>query len=129
MEITEQEFIDFKEIFVDLSVEHFKACNSFIDSIENTNSPIELANVLRHFDDEIYEKLGGSVSDLEEEISDLEDEISNLHRTVDELREELDDVTFKSATIFDEMRYKVFLEHQSKYSPWEFEELLKNGKL
>jgi hypothetical protein len=129
MEITEQEFIDFKKIFVGLSVEHFKACNSFINSIKSTKSSLELANVLRNFDDEIYEKLGGSISLYEEKIMELEAENENLMCEFEDLHIKIEELSFKDGDLHDEMKYKIFLDYHSKYLPWEFEELLKNGNL
>jgi hypothetical protein len=128
MNITEQEFEDFKRILIDLSVEHFNACSAYKNAIEKTKSPIELVNVLRHFDDDIYERLGGDINFFEEKICELENENENLICEFEDLHIQIEELSFKDGDLHDEMRYKAFLEYHSKYSPWEFEEILKNGK-
>lgn len=128
MYVEQQEFEGFKRMFIDLSVEHFNACDSYHNAIEKTKSMIELVNVLRNFDDEICEKIGGNISFYEEKISELEEENEKLICEFEDLHIQIEELSFKDGDLYDEMKYKIFLEYHSKYSPWEFEELLKNGK-
>jgi hypothetical protein len=123
-EYTEQDFIEFKQQFILLAQDKFNACNNFVNQVEEADSPSRLKYVLIHFADEIYEKLGGEydTSELDEEINDLENQIRVLEDNA-----KISDNLFP--TVYDEMKFKIFVELHSKYTPWELEQLLKNGKL
>jgi len=125
----QEEYNTFKQQIIDVAISEFKACEHFTDCISKTTNLVELKKCLRNQREEIFERLGGDMNDLEQEISDLEDKVDDLEQEIDELRFELEEATFKYSTMHGEMRYKLFLEYHSKYNPWEFEELLKNGKI
>ncbi len=127
--MTQEEYNAFKLQFIEISISEFNACKDFISDINSTNNLVDLKQKLQFRREEIFSKLNGDINEWEEEISDLESELHHLSCVIDELKQELDEVTFKSSTIHDEMRYKTFLQYHSKYNPWEFEELLKNGKI
>jgi hypothetical protein len=121
---TEEHFIEFKEHFILLAEEEFYACNHFIEHVIRADSPSKLKYVLIHFADEIYDKLHG-----EHDTSELESEINNLECMVEELESKMYDHEKLFPTVYDEMKFKTFVELHSKYTPWELEQLLLNGKL
>lgn len=120
----EQDFIDFKEQLVFLAEEQFHACNHFTNKVLEADSPSRLREVFIHMADEIFDKLGGEhdTDDLERHIGSLQDEVCELEDKIRE-HEEL------FPTYYDEMKLQTFIELHSKYTPWEFEQLLLNGKL
>jgi hypothetical protein len=123
-QFTEQDFIEFKEQLVLLAQEQFNACNTFVNQVQEADSPSRLKEVFIYMADEIFSKLGGETDtdDLERHIESLQDEVCELEDKI----QEHDDLF---PTVYDEMKYQTFLELHSKYTPWEFEQLLLNGKL
>jgi regulator of replication initiation timing len=123
---TEQHFIDFKEQLVFLAQEHFNACNVFIGKIEEAKTTSDIACVFEYYADDIHDKLGGT--DYEDEIEELKDEIDDLKSEIDFLEERLE-TDLAIDTLHDEMKLNAFTQYKDKYTPWEFEQLLLNGKL
>jgi hypothetical protein len=121
---TEQHFIQFKEQFLLLAQEQFQACKGFMEEVHNANSLIDFKQVLYNYADDIFEKLGG-----EYDTDEYENTIYYLECDIDRLETQLDNLKFGDETIHDDMKFEVFREYASKYTPWELEELLKNGKL
>ena len=123
---TEQDFINFKEQLVFLAEKHFNACNMFIGKIEESKKPSDIANAFEYYADDIHEKLGGT--DYDEEIEELKDEINDLKSEIDFLEERLE-TDLEIDTLHDEMKLNAFIQYKDKYTPWELEQLLLNGKL
>ena len=123
MDMCEQEFNEFKRIFIEIAEEEFGACTHFINNVDKAQSPNALKHVLFNFADEIADKLGFEydTSEFDETIYYLELDNSNLETRLSELE-------LGNDSIHDEMKMKLFKEHASKYTPWELEELLINGK-
>ena len=59
-------------------------------------------------------------------LKEKEEKISELYDKIEELEEKLNPC---ESTLNNDLKLDVFLEYNDKYSPWEFEELLKNGHL
>lgn len=123
---TEEDFIKFKEQLVFLAEKHFNACNLFIGKIEESKKVLDVVNVFEHYADDIHEKLGGT--DYDEEIEDLKDKINDLNSEIGFLEERLE-TDLSIDTLHDEMKLNTFIQYKDKYTPWEFEQLLLNGKL
>ncbi len=120
----EQKFIEFKENFIEIVKTEFRVCNSFINDVKNAKTVKGLKQVLYNNAEDIFELLGG---DFDNEY--LEDEIDKLEKLVDELEMELSYFDNVKNTMHDEMKFDIYMKLHSKYTPWEFEELLLNGKL
>lgn len=123
-QFTEEDFIQFKEQLVLLAQEEFYACNHFVNQVNEADSPSRLKEVFIYMADEIFERLGG-----EYDTSEQDDEISYLENEVAILEDKLKDIEVMTPTYYDELKLKTFRELHSKYTPWEFEQLLLNGKL
>jgi len=124
MEMCEQEFFEFKRVFIEVASEEFFACKNFIEQIERCQSILMMKQTLIHFADEIFDRLGG-----EADTSHLDDEIEQLKDKIELLEENENDLDELFPTLYDEMKFNTFKELHSKYTPWEFEQLLINGKL
>jgi hypothetical protein len=76
--------------------------------------------------------LGGDTSEiiyLRDEVSDLEDEVRDLEYEKDELESEIKYVRLNFGdTLNDVYKIAAFKEYYDEYTPWEIEELLKNGR-
>lgn len=123
-QFAEQDFIEFKEQLVLLAQEEFQACNTFVNKVHEADTPSRLKEVFIYMADEIFYRLGGEhdTSEQDAEISYLEDEVARLEDKVKEIE-------VLTPTYYDEMKLQTFIELHSKYTPWEFEQLLLNGKL
>ena len=131
---------EFKNLLSTFIRRNLKGYHFIADAIENCEATERsILSELKWNVDDLYEALGGdasNVSDLEDEISDLEDEISDLEYEISNLEEEnykLEQelkgakLTF-GGTLNDEYKIQFFTEHHEKYTPWEIEELLINGR-
>lgn len=114
-------FETFKEVLKTLAVDKYRACKSFTEKIDKCNDLDDVDDLLCYFCDEIYEKLGGDSTDYEYEIQELNDVIYQLESEIEDIRPNI-------KTMHDDMKYRLFLEHQNKFDPWEFEEMLINKK-
>jgi len=121
---TEQHFIEFKEQLVLLAQEEYNACSDFTTAIEKASDQKDLMQVLHNYVEEIFERLGG-----EYDTSDSDSEIDYLESQVNNLEEELSEYDDVKDTLHGDMKFKTFIELHDKYTPWEFEQLLLNGKL
>jgi hypothetical protein len=121
---TEQHFIEFKEQLVLLAQEEYNACSDFTTAIEKASEPKDLMQVLHNYVEEIFERLGG-----EYDTSDSDSEIDYLEYKIAELQDKEKIYEDLFPTYYDEMKFQSFVELHSKYTPWEFEQLLLNGKL
>jgi len=126
---TEQHFVEFKKQFVLIAQEEFNACEDFTNQIEKARDPHDLKQILHNNVEDIYERLGGEfdISEYQYEIDLLESEVESLERQLDEYQSS--DYEEVKETLHGDMKFKTFMELHEKYTPWEFEELLKNGKL
>ena len=115
-------FESFKEYFIQISQDEFGACSGFTQQINMCNNTNEIKRVLCNYADEIFDTLGGEHLELDIKIEELESKVERLEATIEDIEE-------KCPRMFDKMKYDTYLEHVDKYLPWEFEELLKNGKL
>jgi phosphoglycolate phosphatase-like HAD superfamily hydrolase len=121
---TEQHFIEFKEQLALLAQEEYNACSDFTTAIEKASEPKDLMQVLHNYVEEIFERLGG-----QHDTSDSDSEIDYLQSQVENLEVELSEYDDVKETLHGEMKFKTFIELHEKYTPWEFEQLLLNGKL
>ncbi len=120
----QQKFIDFKESFIELAKTEYNACDSFVKCIEDAKTILDLKQALHDHAENIFERLGG-----EFDTYNLELEIDYLQSQVENLEVELSEYDDVKETLHDEMKFKTFIELHAKYTPWEFEQLLLNGKL
>jgi hypothetical protein len=121
----------FKNELISFIDKEFKVCKDFKDKLYISQNEREIKNVFIDYKDDVYEKLGGELFDnQEDEIDDLKDDIRDLEIEVNDLENQLDTLGYYSRTssLNDEYKIKFFMEHKDKYTPWELEELLKDGK-
>jgi len=124
---------EFKNLLSTFIRRNLKGYHFIADAIDNSQATERsILSELKWNVDDLYEALGGdasNVSDLEDEVSDLEYEIRNLEEENDRLEQELKEakLTF-GGTLNDEYKIQFFTEHHEKYTPWEIEELLINGR-
>jgi hypothetical protein len=121
---SEEDFIKFKEQLIFFAKEEFHACDDFIRRIDKIDNPKKIVKLFESFADDIHEKLGGT--DYEEEIDDLKDDVKLLELQIEEL-EILLESDLVVETLHDEIKLNTFVQYQDKYTPWEFEELMKNS--
>ena len=108
-------------------VHEFGPCDGFLREFDATTDEPSMKRLFRKYKHEAYQRLGGS--DDEDTINELRNEIDGLERDIAELEEELDDSKVISGnSLDDEFKRKFILEYHNKYTPWELETLLKNGK-
>ena len=125
-----EEFQNLLSTFIRRNIKGYHFIADAIENCEATEHSI-LSQLKLNVDD-LHEALGGdepNVSDLEDEVSELEYEIRNLEEENDRLEQELKGakLTF-GGTLNDEYKIQFFTEHHEKYTPWEIEELLINGR-
>ncbi len=117
----------FKNQLISFLEEEFNVCKNSKIEMNDCKDNKELRNVLKKYRDDIYEKLGGELFDnQEDEIERLEWKIGDLENVIDDLKHEFIDKNGK--TLNDAYKLGFYLEYKDKYTPWELEELLKNGK-
>jgi len=123
---------EFKGLLLRLLKNKFKICSEFENLIKKSNSEAEIIAAFKFHRDEVYEKLGGVIDDydyLNDEIYRLEETIRELISEKNELEGELEDVKLGFGnTLDDEYKLAAFKEYYDEYTPWQLEELLKNGK-
>jgi len=108
-------------------VHEFGPCDGFLRDFDATTDEASMKNLFRRYKHDVYQKLGGS--DDEDTIDGLKNEIDDLKRDISELEEEVEDSrVITGNSLDDEYKRQFILEHHNKYTPWELEELLKNGK-
>lgn len=127
-ELTKEDFQIFKEHLRIFLKSNFNACSDFLNGVIKSETEDDLITHLRQQKDDVYEKLGGDIPD-EYEIWDMEREIDRLNAHVEDLECELEDVRIDVGnSLNEEYKVRAFDEYRNEYSPWELEELLKNGK-
>ena len=127
-ELTQEDFQIFKEHLRIFLKNNFNACSDFLNGIIKSETENELIIHLRQQKDDVYEKLGGELSD-KYKIWDMEREIDRLNAHVEDLECELEDVRIDVGnSLNEEYKVRAFDEYRNEYSPWELEELLKNGR-
>jgi hypothetical protein len=116
---------EFKRDFIDFLKNGLGSCDTFISQISRCDTHKDLKSVLRDNVDEIASHLGQDPDDLEEENERLTRKVNNLEIEISELEGKM----MPSNTVWDEDKLQAFIDYRDKYTPWEFEALLKNGKL
>jgi predicted nuclease with TOPRIM domain len=106
----------------------FQHCDSFMSQLEACKTEQEITKLFTKYNDDVYERLGGDpeledeVNKLERKVRNLEDEIGDLEFRVNELE------SIQAKTLDEEFTQIFFDEYRNNYTPWEIEDLLKNGK-
>ena len=127
-ELTQEDFQIFKEHLKIFIKNNFNTCSDFLNGIIKSENEGELNIHLRKQKDDIYENLGGELPD-KYEFWDMERKIDRLEAHIDDLECELESVRiYVGNSLNDEYKVKAFDEYRNEYSPWELEELLKNGR-
>lgn len=122
--MNEEKFEEFKSALVEIAEDELNACGRFRIEIEKCNNTTMIVDVMRYFVDEIFDKLGG-----EHDFDEHENTIYILENEIDTLYEKIEEIEYVTSTLYDEMKFNTFKELSSKYTPWEFEQLLLNGKI
>lgn len=112
----------------------FGACDNFFTALMECKTTYEIKQLFYRYREDVFEALGGvdksdEIEDLESEVSNLKWEVDGLEGQLEELKEEITGVNSKfHGSLFGEYKWEMFQEFYGNYSPWELEELLKNGK-
>lgn len=108
---------------------HFNACESFHSSLNDCTTQAEIIRLFKKHSKEVYTNLGGDSEYDQDDIDAKDHEIDELGNEINELTETIDELTGSlGGTLNGEMKLKTFHEYHNNYDPWEFEELLINGK-
>lgn len=123
---------EFKGLLITFLKNNLDICKQFESELEICKTEHNIINLFKRYNDDVYDKLGGDVDEiiyLRDEVDDLEDEVRDLKNDKDELESELEyaRVNFGD-TLNDVYKIAAFKEYYDEYTPWELEELLKNGK-
>ncbi|MEK6828978.1 MAG: hypothetical protein AABY15_02545 [Nanoarchaeota archaeon] len=124
---------DFFKDLASFYKEQFGADDSFCQKIEDCECFNDLEEFMleqkKEFSkflqiDEEIDGLKDEIKDLEDEKSDLEDECHDLQNEVWEQENKLSE-TFEPKTLWDEQKLETFIQNHEKYSPMEFELLMR----
>jgi hypothetical protein len=102
-------------------------CDSFVNGVNRCTTYNELRRFLIDNDDvadALMLESKETIDDLEEQVEDLESDVRDLRYRLNQKR---GDFVFHTNTMWDEEKFKTFVEFQDKYTPIEFEKLLENG--
>ncbi len=131
-ELVQANFILFKNFLFDFVTRKFSVCQNFKDDFIACKSENEIVKVFVKYSDDVYEKLGGSADDLEDEVADLENDISSLKWEINDLESQIETLTYRfkgnNGTLFSDYKTEIISQYVNNFNPWEIEELLKNGK-
>jgi hypothetical protein len=122
--MNEEKFEEFKLALLEIAENELNACSNFRIEIEKCNNTTMIVDVMRYFVDEIFDELGG-----EHDFDEYENTVYLLENEIDTLYEKIEELEYITDTVYDEMKFNTFKELSSKYTPWEFEQLLLNGKI
>jgi len=123
---------EFKGLLLTLLKNKFDICDNFITRFNSCETVEQLVSLFELYKDEVYSELGGDISEIDwlsDEVDDLKDEVRDLENEKDELESELAYARLNFGDTLDDV-YKIaaFKEYYNEYTPWQLEELLKNGK-
>jgi len=127
--MTGEETLKFEQFKLDLLAfieSRTGVCSEFKKDVLSCSNEWHLEKVFSKYRDEVYERLGGE-PDLQDEVDELEWGNRDLRRDIDELEERIEELTL-GYSLDDEFKLKALHEYHNQYTPWELEELLKNGK-
>jgi hypothetical protein len=121
-------FEEFKKQLNSYLKSNYRCYSQLLDEISEATNEEALKRVLKNYNDEIFEFLGGTPID-EDEIEELENDIRNLKNELGELESKLEDLEdLTDGTLVGEYKYQHFIKYKDEYTEWELEELLENGK-
>ena len=122
----------FKGLLTTFLKNNLDICKQFEADLDMCKTEYDIINLFKRHNDDVYEELGGDTSEiiyLRDEVSDLEDEVRDLESEKDELESELEYARLNFGdTLNDVYKIAAFKEYYDEYTPWEIEELLKNGR-
>jgi hypothetical protein len=122
----------FKGLLTTFLKNNLDICKQFETDLDMCKTEYDIINLFKRHNDDVYEELGGDTSEiiyLRDEVSDLEDEVRDLEYEKDELESEIKYVRLNFGdTLNDVYKIAAFKEYYDEYTPWEIEELLKNGR-
>lgn len=117
----------FKTLLIEFASDKFDACSSFKNYLEDCKTEDDIKRLLKKYKHDIGEKLG--IENFEDEVDDLEDTIRRLENENSELEDKVYDTEYIFGNTLDATFKMEFIrEHANKYTCWELEELLINGK-
>jgi hypothetical protein len=126
--LTKEEVLNLKTLLIKFSENKLKGCKGFIKNLTESNSEEDIKFSFRYNRDEIFNELGGDIYELEDNIEDLEGDIKELENEIEVLNEQLEYSFSFGDSVDDQFKLRFVKEHHEKYTPWELEELLVNGK-
>jgi predicted nucleic acid-binding Zn-ribbon protein len=130
--MTDTEFKSFQELLAKFLDDNFSNTKRLTEDILNKGNEQSLVYLLEEERDILYALLndGRGIDDYEDEISDLNDEIYSLERKISDLMVEVESVESDFGTsLNDNLKRETYMQHHQDYLPWQFEKLLRNGKI
>jgi predicted nucleic acid-binding Zn-ribbon protein len=122
----------FKKQLLTFLDNNFEICDNFKARFNYCETEQQLVSLFEGYKDEVYTELGGDISEIDwlnDEVDDLKEEVRDLENEKDELEAELEYARLNFGdTLNDVYKIAAFKEYYDEYTPWEMEELLKNGR-
>lgn len=105
---------------------YFTPCDGFLKELMDCTDEKAIKTLFLKYNEEVFEELGDPES--EDEVDKLERRISRLERDNEDLEEKLAECeSLFGTSLNDEYKRNFFGQYHNNYTPWELEELLKNG--
>ena len=118
---------EFKEGLIEFVNDCMGACSSHVEEIEDCETYLSLKNYLISNNDIISNFIGHTCDSdgdrLEEHIEELENECKSLLYQINKLEKK-----YECFTYWEELNLELFNKYKDRYTPWELEKLLENGK-
>lgn len=117
-----------KTLLLDFFKNNFDPCSGFILDFKECETEEQIKDLFKEYKNEVFNRLGGD-STLQDEVDELEDDVRDLKYEIEDLEGEIKELETPFGKTLDDV-YKLQFVHQyhKQYTPWELEELLKNGK-
>lgn len=104
---------------IEFSEVGMKSCGSFVRALRECKTNRDLKDLFSDYNVEISRHIG--VEDKINEVEDLENQIHSLEREL----WILDDKVVDTPTLWDEQKLQIFLQNKDRFTPWEFEQLMR----
>ena len=118
------DFESFKTMLSVFIKEHYSPCKDFYNSLGDCDDADDIKRVFRMNNDDVFEKLGGSIDDNSDEIDELERDVSRLENKNSDLEDEVSEAKCEFGTsLDDDFKREIILKYIKKYTSWELEAL------
>ena len=117
----------FKTELIEFLRDGLTACSNHLQDIEDCKTYSDLSRYIKQ-NNEVIADFFNYESDCDcddgsDDIEELEDECKSLYNQISELEKK-----YECFTYWEELNLELFNKYKDKYTPWELEKLLENGK-